>query len=250
MWEQLSRCQEMMWQEAIDTIRRPGKWWERRSYKYVSVFDDEVQQFYGPRRRLFFDELYQQVNRQALAPFFRPWLRRKGRILEAGSGSGHLAGELGLRNAYFLDLTWEQIKRFQDQGTPGCYIHGDLQQLPFSDNTFDQVICSNVLHYTGLAGLKELLRVTKPDGQMLVSFLEGSGFTRAATLLAVSWSLFPPLMRDARFIDLADLAQLNTQVEDSATVIFLPPLFHARRQLPRCGLVAFALKKGRTANTP
>jgi SAM-dependent methyltransferase len=209
----------------------------------MRVFGYEVQHFYGRGRRPFFDELYQQVNRQALAPFYRPWLRPGGRVLEAGSGSGHLAGELGLKNCYFLDLTWEQIKRFQDTGTPGFFVHGDLQQLPFEANTFAQVICSNVLHYTGLPGLTELVRVTQPGGQMLVAFLENSYFTRAAVRLAVAWGLFPPLMQDAKFIELADLAQLNLRVEDSATVIFMPPLFQASQALPRQGLVAFVLQK-------
>ena len=215
----------------------------------MSSFDREVQQFYGRRERLFFDELYHQVNRQALAHFFQPRLRREGRVLEAGSGSGHLAKELGLRDCCFLDLTREQLKRFQDTGTPGLFIHGDIQWLPFADNVFEQVICSNVLHYTGLAGLRELLRVTKPGGKLLVAFLENSYFTRAAARLAVSWGLFPPLMSDARFIELADLAQLNVHVEDSATVMFIPPLFRAVRSLPRQGLVAFVLKKGRDKST-
>jgi SAM-dependent methyltransferase len=209
----------------------------------MTVFDNVVQHFYGAGKRHFFDPLYQQVNRQALAPFFQPWLRPKGRVLEAGSGSGHLAGELGLKNCCFLDLTWAQIKRFQDTGTPGFFIHGDLQQLPFEANTFEQVICSNVVHYTGLPGLAELLRVTEPGGQMLVAFLENSDFTRAAVRLAVACGLFPLLMRDARFIELADLAQLNVREEDSATVIFMPPLFRASRALPRQGLVAFVLRK-------
>jgi SAM-dependent methyltransferase len=216
----------------------------------MPVFGYEVQEFYGRRVRPFFDELYQQVNRQALAPFFRPRLRREGSILEAGSGSGHLAEELGLRNACFLDLSWQQIKRFRDTGTPGRFIQGDLHKLPFEDDSFAQVICSNVLHYTGLSGLRELLRVTKPGGQMLVAFLEGSGFTRTATDLTVSSGLFPPLMRSARFINLPDLAHLDIQVEDEATVLYIPPLFQVRRKCPRKGLVAFAFRKLSDSHPP
>lgn len=209
----------------------------------MHIFDYEVRQFYGRKGHSFFKELYQRVNCEALAPFFRPWLRQGGWVLDAGSGSGHLAKELGLKNAYFLDLTWEQIKQFRDTGTQGCFFQGQLQQLPFRNDIFDEVICSNVLHYVGLAGLKELLRVTKPGGQLLLAFLESSEFTRAAIRLAVLWGLFPPLMRDARFIALADLAHPEIEIEDSATVVFFPPFFRARRELPRQGLVAFALKK-------
>ena len=209
----------------------------------MHILGYKIQQFYRRKAYFFFEELYKQVNRQALAPFFRPWLRRKGLVLDAGSGSGHLAEAMGLMNACSLDLAWEQVKLCRDKGVQGCFIQGDIQLLPFQNNVFDEVICSNVLHYTGLAGLKELLRVTKSGGQLLLAFLESSELTQRATRLAVFWGVFPALMREARFIDLAELAQLNVQVVDSATVVFLPPFFQAFRNLPRKGLVAFVLKK-------
>ena len=211
----------------------------------MQIFGYEIQKFFGRKGHFFFEGLYQRVNRQALAPFFQAWLRRKGWILDAGSGSGHLAKVMGLRNACFLDLAWEQLKRFQGTEATGRFIQGNLQQLPFQDNVFDEVICSNVLHYTGLAGLKELLRVTKTGGQLLLAFLEDSEFTRAATNLAAFWCLFPPMMRDARFIDLKKLGKLNIQIVDSATVVFFPPFFQVRRKLPRKGLVVFILEKVR-----
>ena len=209
----------------------------------MHVFGSNVQQFYGQKGRFFFDELYQRVNHQALAPFFRPWLQQEGWVLDAGSGSGHLAEELGLKDACFLDFTWEQIKQLRNKGLPGSFIRGDLQQLPFKDNTFDEVISSNVLHYTGLTGLKELLRVTKSNGQLLLAFLEGSDFAQFACRQAVFWGLFPHFMKDARFINIEELAKLNIRIEDSATVIFIPPFFQTRRRIARIGLVAFVLKK-------
>jgi len=208
----------------------------------MHILGYKIQQFYRRKAYFFFEELYQQVNRQALAPFFRPWLRRKGLVLDAGSGSGHLAETMGLSNACFLDLTWEKIKRCKDKRGRGHFIQGDIQMLPFQNNVFDEVICSNVLHYTGLAGLKELLRVVKSGGQLLLAFFESSEFTQWAITLAVFCSVFPSLMREARFIDLAELAQLKIQIVDSATVVFLPPFFQAFRNLPRRGLVAFVLK--------
>ena len=211
----------------------------------MHIFGCEVQQYYGRKGYFFFEGLYQRVNRQALAPFFRPWLRQEGLILDAGSGSGYLAEVMGLKNACFLDLIWKQLKQCQDKWGPGRLIQGDLIQLPFHDDVFDEVICSNVLHYTGLAGLKELLRVTKPGGQLLLAFLEKSEFTRAAARLAVFLGLFPPLMRNARLIDLKEMPKLNIRIDDSATVVFFPPFFQAHRKLPRQGLVAFVLEKMR-----
>jgi SAM-dependent methyltransferase len=211
-------------------------------------FTRAVQCFYGPGGHLLFDWLYQTVNRQALAPFFRPRLRRQGKILDAGAGSGHLANELGLQGGYFLDLNWEQLKRCRETLGFGFLIQADLEYLPFRDGTFDGVISSNVLHYTGLAGLKELLRVTKSGGQLLLAFLEGSIFTTVATWLLVSLGLFPFIFREARFIDLAELEHLDIKVKESTTIIFLPPLFQAFRQVPRLGLVTFDLEKGKMIN--
>jgi SAM-dependent methyltransferase len=210
----------------------------------VPELSQKVQKYYAQSGECFFDWLYQQVNRQAIAPYFRDRLRRWGRILDAGSGSGHLAGELGLKGAYYLDITWEQLERCRGRMGAGFFLQGDLEHLPFRDGTFDAVISSNVLHYTGLAGLEELLRVTKSGGQLLLSFLEGSNFTTAATWLVVSLGLFPLIFREARFIDLADLQHLDIQVKDSATIIFLPPVFMAHRKAPRLGLVAYELEKG------
>jgi len=36
------------------------------------MFGNKIQQFYGGKESFFFEGLYQQVNRQAQAPFFVP----------------------------------------------------------------------------------------------------------------------------------------------------------------------------------
>jgi ubiquinone/menaquinone biosynthesis C-methylase UbiE len=61
-------------------------------------------------------------------------------------------------------------------------VQGDIQLLPFQNNVFDEVICSNVLHYVGLAGLKKLLRVTKSDGQLLLAFRKTQSFHKRACI--------------------------------------------------------------------
>jgi SAM-dependent methyltransferase len=209
----------------------------------MQPFDHKVRDFYGGHRHTFFEKLYEHVNRQALAPFFRPWVDPGARVLDAGAGSGHLASVLGIRDACFLDLTWERIRDFPFRGTSGGIVQADVQRLPFGDDVFDQVICSNVLHYTGLPGFRELLRITRPGGLLMLAFLESSVYTRATTRLAAFWGWFPQFMRDARLIDLEEINLSRTDIVDSATVAGFPPVFRARRLLPRQGLVAMVLRK-------
>jgi SAM-dependent methyltransferase len=208
----------------------------------MDLFYYEVQKYYRNRNPLF-EEIFHLVNRQAIAPFFRTRLRRRRRILDVGSGSGHLARELGLYGAYFVDLVWEKMEQCRRNMGTGFFVQADLSHLPFGEGFFDGVICSNVLHYTGIAGLREILRVTKEGGQIFIAFLENSSFTRTAVRMGISLGLFPSMLEQARLIDLADLAQLGVKITDSATVGFFPPLFEARREISRQGLVVFELER-------
>jgi len=45
---------------------------------FLHTFGNKIQQFYGGKGSFFFEALYQPVNQQALAPFFRLWLHGKG----------------------------------------------------------------------------------------------------------------------------------------------------------------------------
>jgi SAM-dependent methyltransferase len=193
----------------------------------------------------FFEKLYRLVNHQALAPYFSARLHRGGKILDAGSGPGSLARELNLSNACFVDISLDHVKVCRENIGRGIYAQADIGHLPFSDNCFDSVICSNVLHYTGLDGLRELLRVTKGGGQLLLAFLEDSMFTRSMIRTMIDSGLFPESIIDATLIDIHSFMEMGVTIKDSATVVLLPPffLFRTRKDLPRRGLVIFELEK-------
>ena len=62
---------------------------------FLHTFGNKIQQFYGGKGSFFFEALYQPVNQQALAPFFRLWLHGKGfsgcrfGFRSSGGGNGH-----------------------------------------------------------------------------------------------------------------------------------------------------------------
>lgn len=53
-------------------------------------------------------------------------------------------------------------------------IKGDILKIPFDDNLFDNVICIAVIHHLQektdrINAIRELIRITKPTGQILIS---------------------------------------------------------------------------------
>ncbi|MDH5737254.1 MAG: class I SAM-dependent methyltransferase [Gammaproteobacteria bacterium] len=105
------------------------------------------------------------------------------RLLDLGCGEGRHAISACLQEQVVsvgIDLKLDDIvttrKRYleiADQQTPGQLVlsvsSGD--RLPFADNTFDQVICSEVLEHIPNYEqvLMEIDRVLKPDGRLAIS---------------------------------------------------------------------------------
>jgi SAM-dependent methyltransferase len=204
----------------------------------MTACDQATAVFYAQPSQGVFERLYRQVNRQALGPFFSPWVHARGSALDAGSGDGHLGRLMGLSHACCIDLTINGGRRVS-----GAFVQGDIRNLPFDCDVFDEVVCSNVLHYTGYLGLMELFRVTKPGGRLFIAFLERSRYTRMAVQMSVGWGVFPQFMQDIPLLDVTETRQIDVRVEDSATVLFAPPFFTAARAVPRMGLVAYVLQK-------
>jgi len=103
------------------------------------------------------------------------------RLLDAGCGEGrHCFGaiERGAK-VVGLDLDRDSLRlparalraRAAELSGSGEMIQGDTFHLPFGDETFDKVICAEVMEHVHdyRAAARELARVTKPDGMLAVT---------------------------------------------------------------------------------
>lgn len=104
-------------------------------------------------------------------------LSPNSKILDVATGTGAQAYALAKRgfDVIGFDLSkemLEQAKRKQSNGLKLKFIHGDATKLPFNDNSFDASSISLALHdmpyKIRFLVLKEMIRVTKPDGMILV----------------------------------------------------------------------------------
>ena len=113
-------------------------------------------------------------------------LRPGDRVLDLGCGFGRHAFEAARRGAHVvaLDAGAQEVDSvtgiFQamvaagelvaDQPPTGA-VQGDALHLPFGDDAFDRVICSEVLEHIGddVGAMRELTRVLRPGGTMAVT---------------------------------------------------------------------------------
>lgn len=92
-----------------------------------------------------------------------------GRILNAGSGGS----TYGLPfNMYHVDIAENKINRYKD------YIVANIEELPFSDEIFNSVICvGSVLNYCKLSKtINELYRVVKKRGIIILEYESSYSF--------------------------------------------------------------------------
>ena len=105
-------------------------------------------------------------------------------VLEPGTGSGKFSfsfAQLGHRVVVFdfidaiLREVWQREQALSPQlNDPiGAYHQGDLEQLPYGDDTFDLVVNEGVVeHWLDVEGrqhvFREMMRVTKPGGTVAI----------------------------------------------------------------------------------
>lgn len=102
---------------------------------------------------------------------------RPVRILDCGSGYGFVLRILrDLTKAQITGVEYELERVFETQETLGedprvTVMQGDATELPFPDDWFDYVVCSEVLEHLpdDMAAAREMFRVLKPGGTVIVT---------------------------------------------------------------------------------
>lgn len=183
----------------------------KRSFPIV----DEIYDFYIPESlhvqdRLtgkFFEKIFKLFNEEnrkraldtiSLANLFgftRKDFQGK-KFLDAGTGYGRMVKEIsGYKPEYVvgLDLATDSLKTARGfvDSKKAVFVNADLNQAPFSPETFDWVISLGVIHYIAdfNRSLESLVKLCKPGGKLLIGVLGKKG-------------LIPLLRRMLRFFTL------------------------------------------------
>lgn len=143
--------------DPVDQARSEFDAWSRS-------YDKSLLQkfFFGPSHRLMLQQL--SVNDQ--------------RVLDIGCGTGRWAelvvNRLPHAEVWGLDLSERMLEhaavRAKDYPGRMHFTHGNSQELPYEDASFDLVTCSHSFHHypDQLKVVKEMRRVLKPGGRVML----------------------------------------------------------------------------------
>ncbi len=102
----------------------------------------------------------------------RRYGRRGARLLEVGSGMGHLTGQLSAEfEAYGMDLNhWavNQSKKFTESASLQT---ASAQELPYANGAFNVVIIKHIVEHLPdpAKAIREIARVTEKDGILILA---------------------------------------------------------------------------------
>lgn len=106
------------------------------------------------------------------ATLARRYGRRGARLLEVGSGMGHLVGQLeDSFQTFGLDLNHWAVKQSKAVVKTSSLQTASAQELPFADASFNVVIIKHIVEHLPdpAKALSEIGRVTEPGGTLILA---------------------------------------------------------------------------------
>lgn len=111
---------------------------------------------------------------------------KKKKVLDAGSGPGLYALHLAEKGHFVtgIDIDKEKVKLSTEiakrMGSTAEFVAGDLCALPFPDNSFEVIVCSDVIEHIpdDRKALREMARVLRPEGKLVLTTTGNNPFTK------------------------------------------------------------------------
>ncbi|MEU8081119.1 MULTISPECIES: demethylmenaquinone methyltransferase [Catellatospora] len=141
---------------------------DKEPYEIAAMFDGVAEKYDKTNSVLSFgqDKGWRRATRAALG------LKRGEKVLDLGAGTGVSTEELARSGAYVVgvDLSLGMLAVGRRDRPHVPLVAGDALALPFPDHTFDAVTTSFVIRNVANtpAALRELARVTKPGGRLVI----------------------------------------------------------------------------------
>lgn len=185
-------------------------------------------------------------------PYFEASLRSTpdAHVLDVGCGAGFVTSALsdaGYRMTG-IDIAWGAVTAAR-RGGSGHFVLGNAHRMPFEDDSFDAVICSEVLEHVEdpVAVIAECSRVIRPGGRLLFSTPNRTILSRAVLIdLAQRWRLTRVLPESLhqwdRFIKPSELT--DALAANDFSVEKIRGIAISMRSLPGAAMTLYRLRRG------
>lgn len=94
------------------------------------------------------------------------------KILDAGAGEGYFLSSIKAKQKIGIELSEKRIQKAKKRYPDLDIKVGDVKNLPFEDNSFDVIVCSEVLEHVSEyeKAIMEFKRCINPEGFLVLSF--------------------------------------------------------------------------------
>ena len=105
--------------------------------------------------------------------------QKNDKILDLGGGTGQVAEHLVKysKEVVIVDPSPSMIEKAQKKSDNIKTILGVAEKIPYPDDYFDKVLIYDSMHHMQdpILGLKEAIRVLKPDGKLIIGEIDPRG---------------------------------------------------------------------------
>jgi ubiquinone/menaquinone biosynthesis C-methylase UbiE len=149
---------------------------------------------------------------------------KKGAVLDVACGTGRLFPYYGKRIIYGIDISKDMLKIAKKRGKKAKLKVADAENIPYSSNKFPVVITSRFICHTPYyeKAIKEMARVTRPGGCILIDFPNKHSLTYFTTKIRLA-------LRKLKYYNLFTYPQIkklaeknNLEIKDIKTKAFFP----------------------------
>ncbi len=155
-----------------------------------------IQQLYEERARVDREgnQTYQAT--RVVIKLYHKHLNTCRRFLDVGCGMGAgtiaIARELGCREVFGVDFVQAYLRDAQARGVHTFHVDLDSDALPFEDDFFDAILCSEVIEHVVDSDhvLREIRRVLSPDGVCVIATPNLASWIDRLALFFFGWQPF------------------------------------------------------------
>ncbi len=147
--------------------------------------------------------------------------------LEIGCAEGYMTAELSKKFSFFVasDISINYLKRAKSLVNNVSFIAFDCHHLPFKNNSFDNIVLTEVLEHTlsPFRVLEEIRRVLTDNGQLILSVPNNMSLHNIYRHLFKKYSSFiTDKSAHIAFFDYGSLLKLLSMVGFKATGVYTP----------------------------